>query len=198
VGPAVFWGVFTALGMVQPGYNPFRYEFSLLVLGAHGWSQTANFVAFGLLVVAFKGGLQRAIAPGRRWGPILILALAFGAGFVLLAIFPTDPPGARTLHGLVHLVTVAALVLLFPAACWVVARALGRHTAWHGHAWFTMAAGALTLALLMAWGGAWRALHPWLGLYERAVFAVPSVWMEVTGIHLMRVPQADQDEPGDV
>lgn len=179
--------------MAQPGYNAFRYEFSLLALGAHGWSQAANFVAFGLLVAAFKAGLHRSLAPGRRWGPIPALAVVFGAGFVALAIFPTDPPGMRTTHGVVHLAIVAALVLLFPVACLVVARGFRGHPAWRGHAGFTVAVGLLTLVLVMAWGGAWRALHPWLGLYERAVFAVPSVWMEVTGIRLMRLPDPEHE-----
>ncbi len=47
--------------------------------------------------------------------------------------------------------------------------------------------------LLLAWSGAWRVLHPWLGLFERAVFAVPSVWMGVIGIRLMKNRAQDQE-----
>jgi hypothetical protein len=194
VGPPVFWGVLTALGMVRPGYDPFRYEFSLLAVGAHGWAQAANFVTFGLLVVAFKGGLEGAIAAGRRWGAIHVLALAFGAGFVALAAFPTDrSPYAPSVHGTIHRAVAGALILLFPVACFVIARKARRLASWRAHAQFTVAAGVLTVLLLLAWGGAWGVLRPWLGLYERAVFAVPSVWMEVMAIQLMKVSAAGGD-----
>jgi hypothetical protein len=186
-GPAVFWGVLTGLGYLQPAYNPFRYEISLLALGAHGWWQTASFIVFGLSAFLFNRGLHRAVVPERRWGAIRVLALVFGTGFMALAIFPTDrSPYTPTLHGLIHKVIAGILTLLFPVACFAFARAAMRHASWRGHVRFTTVAGALTLALLLAWGGAWASLRPWIGLYERAVVAVPSIWMEVTAIQLLR------------
>lgn len=186
-GPAVFWGVLTVLGYLQPTYNPFRYEISLLALGAHGSLQTASFVVFGLSAFLFNRGLHRAVVPERRWGAIRVLALVFGVGFMALAVFPTDSsPYTPTLHGTIHKVVAGILTLLFPVACFVFARTAVRHASWRGHARFTTAAGALMLALLLAWGGAWASLRPWLGLYERAVVAVPSIWMEVTAIQLLR------------
>lgn len=69
VAPVSFWTVLMILGQTQPAYNAFRHDISLLALGAVGWAQTANFIIFGLLIMAFQGGLQRAVAPGRTWGP---------------------------------------------------------------------------------------------------------------------------------
>lgn len=178
VAPPVFWGVLTALGMVRPGYDPFRHEFSLLAIGAHGWAQAANFVTFGLLVVAFKGGLQRAIASGRRWGPLHVLALAFGAGFVALAAFPTDrSPYTPSVHGAIHRAISGALILLFPVACFVIARRAGRLASWRAHARFTVAAGVLTLLLLLAWGGPGGSCAPGSGSTSgRCSRSPPSGW----------------------
>lgn len=189
-GPILFWSVLTILGQVQPAYNAFRFDISLLVLGPIGWIQTANFIVFGLSIIVFERGLQEAVVPRRTWGRMSILALASGLALVAMGIFPTDPPGAWTPHGAVHLGVVAVLASLLPVVCFVTAGEMKRHPSWRGHAGFTVLTGILTgtlaVMLLMAWSGAWRVLHPWVGLFERAVFAVPSVWMGVMGIRLMR------------
>jgi hypothetical protein len=69
------------------------------------------------------------------------------------------------------------------------------HASWRGYAQFSVLiailTGVLTLMLLLAWSGAWQALHPWLGLYERAVFGLPSIWMEVMAIHLLRISRVE-------
>ncbi len=53
------------------------------------------------------------------------------------------------------------------------------NSSWRGYAQFTVLTGVvtgiLTLMLVLVWGGAWKPLHPWIGLYERAVFVVPSI-----------------------
>jgi hypothetical protein len=33
---------------------------------------------------------------------------------------------------------------------------------------------------------AWKPLHPWIGLYERAVFVVPSIWMGAMSVRLVK------------
>jgi hypothetical membrane protein len=189
-GPILFWSTLTFLGQVQPEYNAFRSDISLLVLGPGGWTQTANFIVFGLSIIVFQRGFQQAIVPRRTWAPMSILALASGLALVAIAIFPTDPPGAWTTRGAVHLGVVAVLASLLPVTFFVTAGEVKRHPSWRGHTGFTALSGILTgilsVMLLLAWSGAWRALHPWLGLLERAVFGVPSVWMGVTGIRLMK------------
>src|SRR5208283_36497 len=109
------------LGQTQSAYNAFRSDISLLVLGANGWVQTANFMVFGLLIIAFQAGLQRAIAPGSAWRAINILAMASGLGLVSIAVFPTDRVGTWTTHGAIHLGVVAALAVLLPLSCLVTA-----------------------------------------------------------------------------
>lgn len=191
VGPPLFWTVLTILGQTQPAYNAFRHDISLLALGPYGWTQTANFVVFGLSIIVFQRGLQKAVSPGEAWGPITVfLALSSGLALVAMAIFPTDPPGTWTVRGTVHLGIVIVLAGLLPTVCFVTAGKVKRHPAWRGYAPFTMLTGVvtgiLTLILVLVWGGAWRPLHPWLGLYERAVFVVPSIWMGAMGVRLMK------------
>lgn len=191
VGPPVFWTVLTVLGHIQPTYNARRSGISLLVLGPYGWTQSVNFVVFGLSIMVFQRGLEDALSPGEVRGPIAgFLALGSGLALVAMAIFPTDPPGTWTARGIVHLGIVAVLAVLLPTVCFVTAGKLKRHPSWSRYARATTLTGALTgilsLMLLLAWGGAWQPLRPWIGLYERAVFVVPSIWMGVMGVRLMR------------
>jgi len=190
VGPILFWSVLTVLGQTQPTYNGVRSDISLLALGPHGWVQTLNFSAFGVLVVVFQAGIQRAVS-GRVWGAINILAMASGLGLVLIAVFPTDRVGTWTIHGAIHLSVVGALVVLLPLSCLATGAQVKHDRAWRGYALFSILVGSftgtLTLILLLVWSGLWSASHPWLGLYERIMFALPCVWMEMMAIRLLRL-----------
>lgn len=176
---------------MQSGYNAFRSDISLLALGPGGWMQTANFVVFGILIVAFQGGVQRTVAPGRVWSAINIIALACGLGLVSIAVFPTDRVGTWTTSGTIHLGVVAALAALLPLSCLAMAVEVRPDPAWRGYCVFSVLVGVLTglltVTLLLVWSGLWRASHPWLGLYERIVFALPSAWMEVVAFRLLRL-----------
>lgn len=191
MGPIVFWGVLITLGRTQFGYNAFRSDISQLALGAHGWVQTANFMVFGALIIVFEGALQRAIAPGRVWGAINLLAIGCGCALLLIAVFPTDRTGLWTIRGAIHLGVVTSLAVLLPLSCLVTAAHIRRDRAWRGYALFSVVVGAstacLTVMLLLVWAGLWRASHPWLGLYERMAFALPCVWMEVAALRLLRL-----------
>lgn len=190
-GPIVFWSVLTALGQTQTGYSAFRSDITLLALGPSGWMQTANFAVFGGLIVAFQRGVQRTVAPGRVWSAINIIALACGLGLVAIAVFPTDRVGMWTIRGAIHLGIVAALAVLLPLSCLAMAVEVRPDRAWRGYAVFSVVIGTLTglltVTLLLVWSGLWRASHPWLGLYERIAFALPSAWMEVIAIRLLRL-----------
>jgi hypothetical protein len=191
VAPVLFWSVLIVLGRTQPGYDPYKSDISQLALGTNGWVQTANFVIFAALIVAFQGGVQRIVAPGRVWGTINILAIACGLGLVAIAALPTDRAGTWTVHGAIHLGVVGALAVLLPLSCLGTAAHLKSDRAWRGYALFSVLAGALTGALtvllLLVWSGLWRASHPWLGLFERIAFALPCAWMEVIAIRLLRL-----------
>ena len=115
-----------------------------LALGPDGWLQIVNFIAFGVLLIAFA--LAVAAVPARnRWvkaAPIL-LGLA-GVAAVMLS-FKTDPPDVEeTWHGIAHgvayLTWLASIVIAYPFTWWRV----------RGHASWTMApAWPSLLALLL-------------------------------------------------
>lgn len=192
IGPTVFWCVLIVAGLARPGYNPSGAEISLLALGSNGWVQTASFVVFGLLIVVFQAGLLRAVAPGSIWRPLNVLAISPGLALVSLAVFPTDRTGGIwTIHGEIHLGVVGAMAILLPLSCLAAAQEMKSNQAWRGYGQFSVLIGAATsacaVALLLVWIGWWPASHPWLGLYERAAFALPSLWMEVIAIRLLRL-----------
>jgi hypothetical membrane protein len=157
--------LFVAVALVQAftrdGFDLGRHPLSLLSLGALGWIQIANFVAAGLLSVAFAVGMRRVLHPGRgsRWGPLLIGL--YGVGLIGGGVFLADPgagfpPGAPagapeqlSWHGILHDVAHLLAFLSLTAACFVLARrfaALGRR----GWAGYCVATGVALLGL-MAW-----------------------------------------------
>ena len=59
-GP-LFVIAFLIEGATRADYNPLRHPVSSLALGDNGWTQTANFIITGLLMLAFAVGLRRAL-----------------------------------------------------------------------------------------------------------------------------------------
>src|SRR6185295_12186986 len=78
-------------GATRAGYDPLRHPISSLAIGEAGWTQTANFIVTGLLLLAFAVGLRRALQPrgGSWWGPVLVGAV--GLGLLGAGLFVTDP-----------------------------------------------------------------------------------------------------------
>lgn len=119
---------------LREGFDLAVHPLSLLSLGGAGWIQIVNFVASGLLLLAFAVGLRRNLTGerGGRWGPRL-----FGLyGLVLVAagVFTTDPmygfppgapeglPEALSWHAIVHQLTFLLAFLGLIAAQLVFAR----------------------------------------------------------------------------
>ncbi|GAA2043150.1 hypothetical protein GCM10009819_32190 [Agromyces tropicus] len=136
-GP-IFMLTATVQVLVRDGFDLARHPISLLAVGPGGWVQIANFILAGLLGIAFAVGVARAVPTGAssRWAPIL-LGL-FGVGLVIGGAFPADgafgfPAGApdgipatTSFHAKVHAVAPPLAFLSLIAACFVVARRLGR------------------------------------------------------------------------
>ena len=158
VGPLLFIVTVLIEGATRPGYNAWHLPVSLLSLGPAGWTQVANFLISGSLIVFFAIGMRRVLRTGKGsiWGPIAVggtgLAL-IGAG--LFSIDPTlgYPPGAptaSTLHGALHLLVSNLMFITFTAACLVLARRFAADPAWHGWAFISIAAAALFIGLGVA------------------------------------------------
>jgi hypothetical protein len=159
-GP-LFLAVAVLQALTREGFDLRRHPLSLLSLGELGWIQIANFVAAGLLAVAFAVGLRRVLQPGRggRWGPLLVGA--YGVGLIMGGVFVTDagagfPPGAPagapeqlSWHGVLHAIAPVLAFLSLIVACFVLARRFAglRQRGW---ATYCVATGVALLGLL-AW-----------------------------------------------
>jgi hypothetical protein len=129
------------LGAQRASYDATRMPISLLAVGRDGWTQIANFVLCGGLVLAFAVGLRMVLeGPGGRWAPILFGLI--GIGLIGAGPFATDPglgfppagqaePGP-TFHGHLHDLFSAFVFVGFPAAGFVMA---SYFTAQHDHRW---------------------------------------------------------------
>ena len=195
VGPIVFViGDLTA-SLSTPNYSLVSNSISSLALTPMGWLQTVGFLAMGLLVEVFVHGLLFNIR--RAWGfhPSIGLAVLFGFGLLLIGAFRTDPTGTqRTVEGIIHLVTAYSVFCLFPIAILLLTPSLKGDPNWKSIFIYTLAAGILGLALVMA---SLRLADQvrWFGLYERILVANMIIWVEVVAVQLLRLSLRREPKP---
>jgi hypothetical protein len=190
---AVAGPLFVLLAAVQvatrDGFDLRRHPLSLLSLGDLGWIQISNFIASGLLTLAFAAGMLRMLHPGRAgtWGPLLVGI--FGLGLVIGGVFVTDPdlgfpPGVpratqRSWHGMVHDIGpgVGFDALLF--ACLVL---MGRFLGLRQRAWAAYCAATAVALLVLTW---WPSMT---GISLRLAFAIVVAfgWMTALAVRLIR------------
>lgn len=119
--------------LTRDGFDLTRHQWSLLANGEHGWIQVTNLILYGLMTLAFAGGLARALrpGPGSTWGPRLIAA--YGVSLITAGVFRADPalgfpagtpdgPGTVTWHGVLHFTAAGIGFGCLAAACFVLAR----------------------------------------------------------------------------
>jgi hypothetical membrane protein len=199
-GP-LFVVVFLIEGATRADYNPLRHPVSSLALGDDGWTQTANFIVTGLLMLAFAVGLRRALRPrgGSWWGPLLVGI--FAIGLLGAGIFPTDPvsgypPGTPNQHvtyttpGALHDLFSSLVFFGLPAACFVFAR---RFAKWGERGWALASAlvGVAFIAgfFLSSVGFSQTAgFVDFGGLLQRITLAVGWGWLSLLAIHFLRNP----------
>lgn len=198
VGGPLFVLVFLAEGAFRDHYDPIRHPVSSLALGPSGWTQVVNFIATGLLMLAFAFGLKAALhpGPGSVWGPPLVGAYAIG--LIGAGVFLTDPvsgypPGTPdaieyTWHGVLHDLFSIPVFLALPAACFVLGRAFrrGRHPGW---AAYSMATGIGLLAAFVLASLAFGQVEGLVevgGLLQRCSLLLGGGWITLLALHLRR------------
>ena len=194
LGP-LFIVVFTWAGVIDPGYSMIREDVSDLAVGPTAVIQTANFVAFGVLLCLFGLGLRRSFGdPTARRGGLLIGAM--GVGLFGLAAFQTDLSYRHpTFHGVVHGVVFSAIMLCFIAACWHFTRAFARDHRWGPLLAYTRVTGVtapVMWCVLMLFGARGRGdssepLSAWNGLCQRALILVLCAWIVTVAAHHVRL-----------
>ncbi len=174
LGGVLFTTTYLIEGATRPGYNAWVLPISALSLGAGGWMQQANFVAFGIVTIACSAvGWRRALRNGPGAIAYPILRVIEGLTLIVVGIFSQDampgyPAGAvasgPTLHGEIHL--LASYVSFSSlAGSLVLAWRLASEPAWRAWAWPAVLVGLMPIVFIAAFGATYG--HAPSGLFER-------------------------------
>ena len=197
-GP-LFTVAYLVAGATRAHYDPLRHPVSALALGDGGWMQTANFVAAGLLMLAYASGARRALraAGGSRWGSRLVGAYAVGLlGAGLFAADPLSgyPPGTadRLVHssvqGALHQLFSALVFVGLPILCLVFARrfAARGERAWAAYSVTTCVVFMVAFVLASVAFSQAASLVAYGGLFQRIALSVGWAWLTLLAIRLRR------------
>ena len=201
IGGPLFVVMFFIEGATRADYDPLRHPVSSLALGDWGWTQTANFIVAGLLILAFAVGLRRTfrLPEGSTWGPLLVGVWAIG--LLGAGIFVTDPVSGyppetpdrlsgHSWHGALHdLFSLIAFVAL-AAACFVFAH---RFAARGERGWviYSIVTGAVfTVGFVLSSAGFGQAedLVDLAGLFQRIAVIAGFGWLTLLAIYSLRGP----------
>jgi hypothetical membrane protein len=193
-GPIVFSLAFTVQGLFRRDeYEPISEPVSALEAGPNGWIQQVNFVVFGLSMLVFAVGLNRAIASPRLRTVSGMLLLLTGIGLLLAAALPlrenaagaTYDPGGHFVAGVTFFLS-SALALV------VLSVRMRRDANWRSLANYTLGAGCVALVCFVLLGRFAipddAPLHDYAGLVQRATILLVTFPCFVTaGLRLLRL-----------
>jgi hypothetical protein len=181
--PLFFMLASTVIGIFRPGYSLLQDTISVLVAGRFGFILTSAFfvlAAAGLILVVrllFRSGTSLKYKTG-----VGVLSL-ITASLISLGLNPTDLPGqAVSLTGFIHTGSTAAVILLFPVACFMIAPGLrtGFRSKWLSI--YTRFTGITQLVLVAGIAVLVLQNLGWVGLAERMIMLNCLAWMQVTGL----------------
>jgi hypothetical protein len=198
-GP-LFVLVFLVEGATRAHYDPLRHPVSSLAFGDWGWTQRANFLVTGLLMLAFAIGLRRALRPlgGPTWGPLLVGAYAIGllgAGIFVADPMNGYPPGTPdkrliySTHGVLHdmFSTLVFLGLQSPASCSPLVRRARRARV--GDLLGGYRRRLLRAFILSSAGfGQTEGLVDLAGMFQRVTLIVGFGWLTLLAVRFLRSP----------
>jgi hypothetical membrane protein len=207
IGPAFFIVAFLIEGATRSGYNALRQPVSSLSIGDSGWTQAANFVVTGSLLLAFAIGLRIALrtSTGRVWGPLLIGLAAIGligAGFFTTDPLNGYPPGTplmplvRSQHGRLHDLFGVPVFLGLPIACFVFTRRFAR-LGQPGWAAYSVISGLFMLITFVLAGMGFSqtpGFADFAGAFQRLSIGSGWIWIMLLAVHLLRVPIRNSDQ----
>jgi hypothetical protein len=180
-----------ALHVLDPGRSVMDATISEYALGDYGWLVSANDLAVGTGIIAIALGLRATLAPGKRVTASWVSLLIVGLGFIVGAVFETDPRGAAegtpsgAIHGTAAFVSVFTLVI----AAWLLRGAFARDDHYRPLAtaqlWFAIliTLGVAALLVLFELGPA--------GLIQRLLVVVMATWALFLAVNL-----GQEESPG--
>jgi Protein of unknown function (DUF998) len=199
-GP-LFVVAFLVEGATRAHYEPLRHPVSSLAFGDAGWTQRANFLVTGLLILAFAIGLRRVLRPlgGITWGPLLVGTCAvglLGAGIFVADPMNGYPPGSPdkrldySTHGVLHDLFSTPFFLGLPVTCFVLSRwfaARGKR-GWAAYSAVTGVVLVSAFILSSAGFGQTEGLVDVAGLFQRVTLTVGFGWLTLLAVHFLRSP----------
>jgi hypothetical membrane protein len=196
VGPIIFAVVALAHSLLRQDHSLVAHPISALAAGTNGWVQNANFLLFGLLMLAYAVGLHLGVRPS--WAGVVgfsFLVLS-GVGLIWGGLFPaTDATGAFDEDRLLHIPGFIMTFLGGGIGLIAMSRRMGRDPRWKSVATYALATGIVMLVLILVGGGLVRPpgapLHAWFGLFQWVLLAVWLPCTIVLALKLLRLARAD-------
>jgi hypothetical membrane protein len=202
IGPLNIYGLLALAGVAGPvvfiitnmittfsarGYDVLHNTISSLTWTPLGWLQSIGFLAVGLFLEVFAGGLLFSVRGRRGFGIGIGLLVCLGFGLLLIGAFQEDFTGtAGTIHGRIHTIAATTVFSIFPIASLLIALSLRKDPYWRGLFLYTIIATVLAFGFVAVHFG----LLPnqdWIGLYEQIMVGNMVIWVEVMAIQLLRM-----------
>jgi hypothetical membrane protein len=180
--------------LMRPGYDQLSQYGSELSTGPNAIIMNANFLAAGLLIIAFAAGLFRSIQGGRwlRMGSALLGVC--GAGEAVTALFPCDPGcplAAESFSQLAHNADAVVAFVALALAPLLISTGLKQNRYWQGYQHYSFVTGLATIGLFSIFSAASLGYLGFVGLLQRLFLAVPFLWIEVMATKLLRASSYD-------
>lgn len=158
---------------------------SELVLGRYGWVQTLAFIAGGVGTLALAYALRQLSAGtwGSRVGSVLVGI--YGAGAILVALFPTDridspdQVWAQSTTGMIHIAISTLSFVCMIVAMFVLFRTFRLDARWRPLTPWIVLLPCAAFSLFFAQGEG-----PWVGLLQRMMVGVISAWIVIVALRV--------------
>lgn len=183
----LFFGIILALDVAQSGSGPIIKTVSDLVHGSYGWLQNLafNLAALGLSTFIVKLHLFTRKRPDSVAASSLFGIT--GAGFLLLPVFPSQPPGLDLpVQAAIHNSIAGIISASFILGCILLAVHFKNDPRWKSLWIYTAATVLACLAFAMLWALLPRELQM-EGLGERLLMVSGFTWVVVVSVKLIRM-----------
>jgi hypothetical membrane protein len=202
-GTLAFIPIAFLIGETTIGYSHIAQGISALSeSGApHPWSQTANFIVVGILIIGLAISLHKWVdrGEGSSLGPVFIGLFGFLALF-LNGLFPEDPVGEpQTTNGVIHSTSAGLGFIFVITAMFVLPKRFRSSKNWQRLATPSLIFGAASIIFmvvyLMAQEGAVEAWHPFTGFLQRLMAGTVMLWLFLLAARLYARLQAASQAP---
>jgi hypothetical protein len=170
--------------LMHAGYNPKGCcQHSGLGTGV-GCKPLLWFAGLLAIILGVKLFFKTKVPNADKIGSIFLMFM--GIGTITVSFFPTDIPGSlTTLTGMIHIRTAELLVVLFPAACLLMAPHMKKIFARKWISRYTHLAAGMSVALIIAVVVLVLGDHGFTGTLERLIMANGLTWVQLMHLQLL-------------